>query len=332
MIGPLSSNPLFSTYVALSIYKEVIFMNDSKARRRFLKQLFALSAFSGASMFSFQRAIGDKAGGIAPMEAYAMTNPDYAIGRFKKRITIQYYGVSCFVIVASNGKKIITDPFLANGAIYQPLAVKGYKMLHSELRKEPADVVTVSCGHYAHCYVSSVGGTPYIYKITEPTELHGITFRGVASQHLDMTEPILKAGQNIIICFEVDGIKICHLGALGHKLTDEQVKEIGKVDILMVPVGGAETLPVADATEVCNQLNPRVVFPMKYRSERYDNPSWAYVDEFLKDKKHVLRCDYNVGSSQLEFAIDEKTQQLKITSPSPELASETTIMVPRFVY
>lgn len=304
-------------------------MADRKSRRRFFKQLFALSAFSGASMLSFKGNGGDK---IGVTEANAMTNPDYAIGRAKKRITIEYYGVSCFVIVASNGKKIITDPFLANGSMYQPMKVKGYKMLHSELRKEPADVVTVSCGHYAHCYVSSVGGTPYIYKITEPTELHGITFRGIASKHLDMTEPILKAAQNIIICFEVDGIRICHLGALGHRLTDEQVKQIGKVDILMAPVGGCETLPVADATDVCNQLNPRVVFPMKYRNERYDNPAWAYVDEFLKDKKHVLRCDYNVGSSLLEFAIDEKTKQLKITSPSPELSSETTIMVPRFVY
>jgi L-ascorbate metabolism protein UlaG (beta-lactamase superfamily) len=147
-----------------------------------------------------------------------------------------------------------------------------------------------------------------------------------------MTEPVLKAAQNIIICFEVDGIRICHLGALGHKLTDEQVAEIGKVDILMVPVGGRETLPVADATEVCNRLNPQVVFPTKYRSERYDNPSWAYVDEFLEDKKHVLRCDYNVGSSLLEFALDKETNRVKITSPSPALSSETTIMVPRFVY
>lgn len=302
---------------------------NRNSRRKFFKQLLALSAFGGATMLSFKGKGGSK---IGVPEAKAMTNPNYAIGRFKNRITIEYYGVSCFVIRSSDGTKIITDPFLSNGSIYQPMKVKGYKMLHSELKKEPADVVTVSCGHYAHCYVSSVGGTPYIYKITEPTELHGITFRGVASQHLDMTEPILKAAQNIIICFEVDGIKICHLGALGHKLTDEQVKQIGQVDILMVPVGGCETLPVADATEVCNQLNPQVVFPMKYRNERYDNPSWAYVEEFLKDKQHVLRCDYNVGSSMLEFALDKKTKRVKITSPSPALSSETTVMVPRFVY
>lgn len=301
-------------------------------RRTFVKQLLALSAFSGASVFSFRRDMGSRTGGLGPSEANAMTNPDYAIGRVKNRITIEYYGMSCFVITSSNGTRIITDPFLANGAVYQPQKVKGYKLLHSELKKEPADVVTVSCGHYAHCYVLSVGGTPYIYKITELTELHGIMFRGIASRHLDMTEPILKAAQNVIICFEVDGIKICHLGALGHKLSDEQAKQIGRVDILMIPVGGFETLPVSDANEVCSQLNPGVILPMNYRSERYDNPSWAYVDEFLKGKKNVLRSDSNVSSSQLEFAMDEKTRRLKVTSPSPELATGTTIMVPRFVY
>jgi L-ascorbate metabolism protein UlaG (beta-lactamase superfamily) len=307
-------------------------MEEQNERRSFLKYLLSVSAFSGISMISFKRNKNNENIKIGFSEANAMTNPDYAIGRFNKRITIEYYGMSCFVIISSNGTRIITDPFLANGAIYQPQKVKGYKLLHSELKKEPADVVTVSCGHYAHCYVSSVGGTPYIYKITETTELHGIKFRGVASRHLDMTEPVLKAAQNIIICFEVDGIKICHLGALGHKLSDDQVKQIGKVDILMAPVGGFETLPVADVNEVCSKLNPRVILPMNYRSERYDNPSWSYVDEFLKDKKNVLRSDSNVSSSQLEFALDEKTRLLKVTSPSPELPSRTTIMVPRFVY
>lgn len=301
-------------------------------RRTFVKQLLALSAFGGASMLSFKRGAASRISGLGPTEAIAMTNPDYAISRVKNRITIEYYGMSCFVIISSNGTRIITDPFLANGAIYQPQKVKEYKLLHSELKKEPADVVTVSCGHYAHCNVWSVGGTPYIYKTTEPNKLHGIMFRGVMSRHLDLTEPILKSAQNVIICFEVDGIKICHLGALGHKLSDEQAKQIGKVDVLMVPVGGFETLPVSDANEVCIQLNPGVILPMNYRSERYDNPSWAYVDEFLKGKKNVLRCDSNVSSSQLEFAMDEKTQRLKVTSPSPELAQDTTIMVPRFVY
>jgi L-ascorbate metabolism protein UlaG (beta-lactamase superfamily) len=306
-------------------------MNGSILRRTFLKHVFALSAFSAGSFLSLKKNMGAKGASFGPAKADAMENPDYAIGRFKNRITIDYYGMSCFLIRSSNGTRIITDPFLAEGSTPMDPPKKG-KVLHAELRKEPADVVTVSCGHYAHCNVYAVGGTPYIYKITEPAELHGIRFRGIATRHLTMNEiAILNASENIVICFEVDGIRICHLGALGHRLTEDQAKQVGEVDILMVPVGGVSTLPVADADAVCKRLNPRFILPMHYRNDRCTY-EWAGVDEFLKDKKNVLRCDSNVGSSQLEFALDGQTKQLTMTSPSPELASGTQIIVPRCVY
>jgi L-ascorbate metabolism protein UlaG (beta-lactamase superfamily) len=306
-------------------------MNGARSRRKFFKQLLALSAFSGASFLSLKKNMGAKGESFGPAKADAMENPDYAIGRFKNRITIDYYGMSCFLIRSSNGTRIITDPFLAEGSTPVDPPKKG-KVLHAELRKEPADVVTVSCGHYAHCNVYAVGGTPFIYKIAEPTELHGVKFRGIATRHLTMNEiAVLNPAENIIICFEVDGIRICHLGALGHRLSDEQVKQIGKVDILMAPVGGVSTLPGVDAGAVCSQLNPRVILPMHYRSDRCTY-EWAEVDEFLKDKRNVLRCDSNVGSSQLEFALDEQTKQLLMTAPSPEISSGTQIIVPRCVY
>lgn len=297
-------------------------MNGGIARRTLFKKLFAFSAFSAGSILSFKNNMFTGIGSLESTEANAMENPDYAIGRSKNRITIDYIGMSCFVITSANGTRIITDPFLADK-----------KILHSQLKKEPADVVTVSCGHYAHCNVSDVGGVPYIYKITGTTELKGIKFRGIASRHLIMHEvAVLNPAENIIICFEVDGIKICHLGALGERLSDEQAKQIGTPDILMVPVGGVSTMPVNVATEVCSRLNPRFILPMHYRSERCLYPEWAGVDEFLKDKKNVLRCDSNIGSSRLEFALDEHKQLLTLTSPGPELSSGTQIIVPRFVY
>jgi L-ascorbate metabolism protein UlaG (beta-lactamase superfamily) len=278
-------------------------------RRTFVKQLFALSVFGGSSAVSFKRDAVSRIGDLCLTESCAMNNPDYTMGRFNGRMTIEYYGLSCFLITSGNGTKIITDPFLADK-----------KILHSELKKEPADVVTVSCGHYAHCNVFDVGGVPFIYQITDPTEIKGIIFRGISSRHLTMKEvSTADPGENIIMCFDVDGIKICHLGALGHKLSYEQAKEIGKPDILMLPVGGVSTLPLADAHEVCSQLSPKVILPMQYRSERCDFDSWATVDEFVKDKKNVLRKDSNVHSSELEFKSDE-------------LPTETQIIVPRFVY
>lgn len=317
-------------------------MNGGIGRRSFFKRVFALSAFGAGSFMSrknmFAMGSGDSLLSPRSTGMFAMDNPDYAIGRFKNRLVIQYVGLSCFVITSSNGTKIITDPFIADKSI-----------LHSELKKEPADVVTVSCGSYAHCHVFSVGGTPYIYQITEPTELHGITFRGVATRHLKMLEAsTLMPADNVVMCFEVDGIKLCHLGALGHKLSDEQVKQIGKVDILMVPVGGVSTLPVEEAREVCKQLNPQVILPMHYRSERMPFPSWATVDDFLKDRKmkvvesegqskkyyeNVLKSDSNVGSSSLEFMLDKGAVVLTSPGANDQIsASSMNVIVPRCVY
>jgi L-ascorbate metabolism protein UlaG (beta-lactamase superfamily) len=267
-----------------------------------------------------------------------MENPNYVVGTSKNRLKIEYFGLSCFVITSSNGIKIITDPFFA-----------GQRVLHTMLRKEPADVVTVSCGSYAHCHVFDVGDAPYAYQITEPTELAGIVFRGVATRHLEMLEvSTTKPADNVVMCFEVDGIKLCHLGALGHKLTDEQAKQIGKVDILMVPVGGVSTLPVEDAREVAKQLNPQIILPMHYRSERCDIPGWAGVEEFFNDRpsvekvyfgvkrkyyENVLRSDLEIGSSALEFQMRNGKVVLTSRGANDQIPAETlNIIVPRFVY
>jgi L-ascorbate metabolism protein UlaG (beta-lactamase superfamily) len=262
------------------------------SRRAFIKQAVALPAAGSASML------------VVSKEAAAMTNPDYAMKSARGRLKIDYYGMSCFLITASNGIRVVTDPFFAD-----------LQLLHSELNKEPADIVTVSCGHYAHCYVWSVGGFPYIYQITEPTVFHDITFRGVTTRHLTMSE-LAEAdpGENIVMCFEVDKIRFCHLGALGHKLSDEQVKQIGSVDILMVPVGGVSTLPLADADEVCRQIHPKVIIPMNYRSERAAYPAWAPLDDFLKGKNNVLRFE-NKGFNEITFTQAELPLETQIIAP-----------------
>lgn len=274
-------------------------MNCKNTRRKFFKQLMALSAIGAGSILSLKNILTGKIISFGATHADAMDNPDYAAPLSADTIRIKYIGMSCFLITTSKGIKIITDP--CNG-----------------LGKEPADIVTVSCGHYYHCDVYNVGGFPYIYKKTDPSVVEGITFRGLLTRHLEMAEgQKIRPGDNYVICFEVDGIKVCHLGALGHRLSGDQVKQIGKVDILMVPVGGVSTLPVADAVEVCGKLNPKIIIPMNYRSERSNNyPSWAGVDDFLKimDMGGNITRGGRGGLGVKEFK-------------STELPSQTQIMV-----
>ena len=75
-----------------------------------------------------------------------------------------------------------------------------------------------------------------IIKEAKPTEVKGIKFNGIAAFHDENQGK--KRGPNIVFCFEVDGVRICHLGDLGHMLSDKHIAQIGKVDVLLTPMGG----------------------------------------------------------------------------------------------
>jgi L-ascorbate metabolism protein UlaG (beta-lactamase superfamily) len=108
---------------------------------------------------------------------------------------------------------------------------------------------------------------------------------------------------------EVDGIHFCHLGDLGHMLSDEQIAQIGKVDVLLTPVGGLWAIDAETAWKIGSKMKAKVIIPMHYRDERCDFPV-ATVDDFLKGKKNVIRME----SSEIEFK-------------AGKLAAETTIIV-----
>ncbi|MDH5696183.1 MAG: MBL fold metallo-hydrolase, partial [Dehalococcoidia bacterium] len=159
---------------------------------------------------------------------------------------------------------------------------------------EPADIVTVSHDHFDHGNVAAVGGNPEVVRRASRLTAKGIEFKGIAAYH-DEAKGRLR-GNNTIFCFEVDGIKVCHLGDLGHLLDDKQLAEIGSVDIVLIPVGGYYTIDAKAATEVCNQLKPKVIIPMHYRTEK-GIPKIVGVDDFLRGKGNVSQLD----TSQAEF-------------------------------
>ena len=90
--------------------------------------------------------------------------------------------------------------------------------------------------------------------------------------------------------FEVGGLRIAHLGDLGHLLTDQQLSEIGSVDVVLIPVGGFFTIDAAQATKVVDQLKPRlIVMPMHYKTDVLTIKELAPVDAFLAGKTKVRR-------------------------------------------
>jgi len=117
---------------------------------------------------------------------------------------IKWFGHACFLITDSKGKTVLTDPFDES---------VGYKVYDGA-----ADLVTLSHHHHDHDNTADVKGDPII--IDQPGEFNelGIKFRGIPSFHDKKNGA--ERGKNILFVFDIDGYKVCHLGDLGHELSD----------------------------------------------------------------------------------------------------------------
>ena len=187
---------------------------------------------------------------------------------------ITWFGHACFGLVSDSGITIITDPFDET---------VGYKLPDVQ-----ADIVTVSHQHFDHNYVKGVSGNPEVVSEAGDYRIKGIPIKGVKSYHDDQGGS--KRGINIVYVFEIDGVRVCHLGDLGHVLAREQVEQIGAVDVLLVPVGGTYTIDASAATSVVSSLKPSIAIPMHYKTDRINFPIEG-VDEFLEAMGGGTRVD-----------------------------------------
>ena len=164
---------------------------------------------------------------------------------------IEYFGHSCFRITFKNGTKIVTDPYTG----------VGYE-LPSNLQ---ADIVTVSHGHFDHNYLDGVQGVEKIISEIGTKEEKGILFEGIMTDH-DPKNGTLR-GKNTVFKITADGIKICHLGDLGEPYSPKLIEKIGKIDILLIPVGGNYTIDAKQALAYIRAINPAIAIPMHYRPQ-----------------------------------------------------------------
>ena len=189
---------------------------------------------------------------------------------------IKWYGHAAFMITSDQGVRIITDPY-ESGAFGGALS---YRKIPDE-----ADVVTVSHDHADH-YTSPLKGKPQIINKEGKFTEKGIEFLGIHTFH-DPSKG-KERGKNLLFCFTIDGIKVCHCGDLGHRLSKDELRQIGKVDLILIPVGGFYTLEPPDAIKVCQDINPGLIIPMHYKTEKCNFPIVG-VEEFLKGWKEIRR-------------------------------------------
>ena len=210
---------------------------------------------------------------------------------------VKWLGHAAFLITSDSGTTIITDPYETS---------EGLK--YGEI-KEKADIVTISHEHGDHSNAAAVQGNPQVLKGT--AEAKGISFKGISTTHDDKGGS--ERGSNTVFCFQVDGVRVCHLGDLGHLLTDNQVVEIGKVHVLLVPVGGHFTIDAKNATQVAEQVRTRVIIPMHFKNDKCVFPIDG-VEEFIKNKNNVTQVD----GSEVAFAIPDlpSSPQIMVLKPA----------------
>jgi len=197
---------------------------------------------------------------------------------------IKFLGHAAFLITAADGTRILTDPYEPGGfggAI-------GYGGL-----EEAVDVVVISHDHGDHNYVRMAPGRPVVVRRPGDETHRGVTFRSLATHH-DARRGA-ERGENTVRVIEADGLRLCHLGDLGHALGAEDAAALGTIDVLMVPVGGHFTINGAGATEVVDRLRPKIAIPMHYQTPKVSLPI-APVDGFLVEKARVRR----VSGSEIE--------------------------------
>jgi L-ascorbate metabolism protein UlaG (beta-lactamase superfamily) len=219
---------------------------------------------------------------------------------------IQWFGASHFLITTDIGVRIVTDPYQNNEIFEGPARMPVFGNVIRPTYTGEADIVVMSHADGDHSYIWNIQGVPRLYAGGKPREYKGVKFSSVATCHGND-----DTYRNNFIGIETEGIRIWHTGDSGQVLSDEQIKKIGRVDILMT---NWDDEPLEMAFEmldkVLSQLNPRVVIPMHH----------CYIDEFMTGRKNFInhRID-NV--TEVEFKKDNLPSEMTVVLIKPSLGN-----------
>ncbi|HUG05618.1 MAG: MBL fold metallo-hydrolase [Chloroflexota bacterium] len=161
---------------------------------------------------------------------------------------LTWLGHACFRMRGREGV-VLTDP---------PDPGSGHAIPRTE-----AGLVTISHDHPGHSSLKSVAGEPVVLRGPGEFEVHEVLVTGIGTFHDE--DKGAARGRNTVFAIRLDDLVICHLGDLGHPLPAADLERLGDVDIVLVPISGADTnLSAAKAAEIIHQLEPKVVVPMSY--------------------------------------------------------------------
>ena len=160
---------------------------------------------------------------------------------------INYLGHASFLLQSKGGMGIVTDPYGDVGLVFPHVQ---------------ADAVTISHSHFDHNNVGVVGGSPVVFGEAGSYSLGDVKISAVERYHDEAQGR--KRGKNLVFSYEMDALKICHLGDIGEPLTQELLAKIPPMDVLLIPVGGNYTIDALEAKKYVEAFAPKIVIPMHY--------------------------------------------------------------------
>jgi L-ascorbate metabolism protein UlaG (beta-lactamase superfamily) len=172
-------------------------------------------------------------------------------------VRISYIGHSTFLIESPKLVRIATD--------------------YNDYVKPPVlpDIVTMNRAHSTHFTDRPEPGIKHVLRgwreDGKPTDwdlnFQDVRVRSVATNIRDYYGGggTMRHGNSIFI-FEIGNLCIAHLGHLHHTLTQQQLNEIGRVDVVLVPVDGGATLDLEGMIEVLTALKAPLMIPMHFFS------------------------------------------------------------------
>jgi len=204
---------------------------------------------------------------------------------------IKWHGHSCFQFFDS--LSLVIDPH--DG-----------RSIGLKTPRAKADIVLVTHNHFDHNATRVISGEFKIIDAPGDYKIGSIRVQGYPAYH--DKEKGARRGKITMFKVTMDGFTMLHLGDLGHTLTDSQIKDIGKVDILMTPVGGTYTIDAKEAYKNALHINPKVVIPMHYSLPGL-SLSLAPVDNFLRlfPEEKI----YHVGNS-IDLQRRELPQEMQV--------------------
>lgn len=209
---------------------------------------------------------------------------------------IYYLGHSSFHLKGLTSS-VVTDPFSPDS-------------VGIRFPKVSAAIVTISHGHDDHNKSDLVTDVKKVIDGPGEYEINGISILGFETFHDDKKGK--ERGKNTVYVYEIDGLRLAHLGDLGHKLSEATVNGMGDIDILMVPVGGVYTIGPAEAAEVVRSIEPKITIPMHYQVPGLNPATFSE----LKDEKPFI--------SELGYP---SKQEKKLSVKAGTLSEEQEVVV-----